>query len=78
MTDDGLSVDGCCFRVVSDECELLPSRERCPYLIVAELLQTERHTRCGSAKVYTKGAYHWEEKGCILCEGFLSGRETEQ
>ncbi|TFJ85191.1 hypothetical protein NSK_003614 [Nannochloropsis salina CCMP1776] len=33
-------------RLVSAECELLPSRERCPYMVVAELLQTERNTRC--------------------------------
>lgn len=43
-------------RLVSAECELLPSRERCPYMVVAELLQTERNTRCGSARLYTGGA----------------------
>lgn len=43
-------------RLVSGECELLPSRERCPYMVVAELLQTERNTRCGSARLYTNGA----------------------
>lgn len=43
-------------RLVSGECELLPSRERCPYMVVAELLQTERNTRCGSARLFTNGA----------------------
>jgi hypothetical protein len=45
----------CSSRLVTSECEVLPSRERCPYTVVAELLQTQRNTRCGSAKLFTRG-----------------------
>lgn len=57
-------------RLVSGECELLPSRERCPYLVVAELLQTGGNTRCGSAKLYTAGA----SLGCTAWD-VLDGRQ---
>ena len=55
---------------MSGECELLPSRERCPYLVVAELLQTGGNTRCGSAKLYTAGA----SLGCTAWD-VLDGRQ---
>ncbi|KAJ1441805.1 hypothetical protein B484DRAFT_390467, partial [Ochromonadaceae sp. CCMP2298] len=40
-------------RFVEAECEVLPSKERCPYLVVAELL--EQDFACSSEKLYAQG-----------------------
>ena len=40
-------------RFVEAECEVLPSKERCPYLVVAELL--EQPFSCKSDELYTQG-----------------------
>lgn len=44
-------------RIVTEESEVLPSRERCPYLVFVELLEVGKPLRCGSAKLYTTGTY---------------------
>lgn len=40
-------------RFVEEECELLQSKERCPYVVVVELL--EQSYPCGSSSLYTDG-----------------------
>lgn len=41
-------------RFVESECEVLPSRERCPYLVVVELL--EQDFNCQSVELYSQGS----------------------
>lgn len=60
-------------RLVTSECEVLPSRERCPYTVVAELLQTQRNTRCGSAKLFTRGA----SLGCTIWDALAGNKFPE-
>ena len=57
-------------RIVTEECEVLPSRERTPYLIVAELLQPDAYLPCGSSKVFTSGS----KIGCSVRD-VLEGRK---
>ena len=42
-------------RFVENECEVLPSKERCPYLVVVELL--EQDFECKSDQLYTQGQF---------------------
>jgi hypothetical protein len=42
-------------RFVESECEVLPSKERCPYLVVVELL--EQDFECKSDELYTQGQF---------------------
>ena len=42
-------------RFVENECEVLPSKERCPYLVVVELL--EQDFECKSDELYTQGQF---------------------
>lgn len=40
---------------VENECEVLPSKERCPYLVVAEMIEQPFTSK--SEEIYTQGAY---------------------
>ena len=40
---------------VESECEVLPSKERCPYLVVAEMIEQPFTSK--SEEIYTQGAY---------------------
>ena len=40
---------------MENECEVLPSKERCPYLVVAEMIEQPFTSK--SEEIYTQGAY---------------------
>lgn len=61
-------------RFVEAECEVLPSKDRCPYLVVVELL--EQPFECASDELFTQG--HGEVDNKMLIEGGIGdGGMTE-
>ena len=42
-------------RFVESECEVLPSKEKCPYLVVVEVVEQE--SNCKSDALYLQGVY---------------------
>ena len=58
------------YQFVESECEVLPSKERCPYLVVAELIEQPFSSK--SEEIYTQGTVLCSH--IVLCHARLSVR----